>query len=117
MRNQYEGWCQTCGVLVTPFQGHVFKGIRDAKWKVYCFACWRLDDGREARYRPELAAARGHGGCWAVLGVAPSATRLDIDRAYREKAKAAHPDAPGGSHEMMVALNTARDEARRMARQ
>ena len=48
--------------------------------------------------------------CWAVLGVPAGATRTAIDQAYRDLARAWHPDA-GGSHESMTKLNRARDEA------
>lgn len=47
-----------------------------------------------------------------VLGVAEHATREQIDAAYREQAKKAHPDA-GGSTEAMAALNKARTDALR----
>lgn len=48
---------------------------------------------------------------WAeILGVAEDATREQIEAAYRERAKRAHPDA-GGSHEAMAALNAARAAA------
>lgn len=47
----------------------------------------------------------------AVLGIPLTATREQIDEAYRQKAKRAHPDA-GGSAEAMAELNRARDEAR-----
>ena len=46
----------------------------------------------------------------ALLGVAPSATRDEIQAAYRLHARTAHPDV-GGSDEQMAALNRARDEA------
>lgn len=53
------------------------------------------------------------GGGWAdVLGVTKRATKADIEAAYREKAKRAHPDS-GGSHDAMTALTKARDEALR----
>lgn len=48
---------------------------------------------------------------WQVLGVSPSATAPEIDAAYREQAKAAHPDR-GGSDAAMARLNRARDEGR-----
>ena len=44
---------------------------------------------------------------WEVLGVKPGATAAEIETAYRDKAKKAHPDA-GGDHEQMAKLNTAR---------
>lgn len=43
-----------------------------------------------------------------VLGVPPDATIEEIDAAYREKAKIAHPDAPRGSVAAMQLLNEAR---------
>jgi hypothetical protein len=46
-----------------------------------------------------------------VLGVSANATRAEVEAAYREQAKRAHPDAPTGSHERMTELNTARDAA------
>jgi hypothetical protein len=47
---------------------------------------------------------------WEVLGVPQGAAREQIDAAYREKAKTAHPDAAGGDADSMAALNAARDE-------
>lgn len=38
-------------------------------------------------------------------------TAADVDAAYRRKAKDAHPDRPGGSHDKMSQLNAARDAA------
>lgn len=45
-----------------------------------------------------------------VLGLPGTATRADIEAAYRAKARAAHPDT-GGSEAAMAALNGARDRA------
>ncbi len=45
---------------------------------------------------------------WDVLGLKPDATEEEIEAAYRQKAKSAHPDRPGGSHEAMTRLNEAR---------
>lgn len=53
---------------------------------------------------PQSADARAR----AVLGVAASASRRDIERAYRAQMKRAHPDH-GGSVERAAALNAARD--------
>ena len=43
-----------------------------------------------------------------VLGVRPGATQDEIDKAFREKAKLAHPDVEGGSVEAMQELTMAR---------
>lgn len=47
-----------------------------------------------------------------ILGVSRSATRTEINEAYRELAKKRHPDR-GGSQELMAELNSARDAAER----
>lgn len=44
---------------------------------------------------------------WETLGVHSKATPDEINAAYREKAKQAHPDN-GGSHDAMATLNAAR---------
>ena len=46
---------------------------------------------------------------WEVLGVKEGATAAEIESAFREKAKKAHPDM-GGSDEQMAKLNAARAE-------
>lgn len=48
---------------------------------------------------------------WQVLEVVQTATAEQIDAAYREKARKAHPDA-GGSDAAMARLNAARDAGR-----
>ncbi len=48
--------------------------------------------------------------CWDVLGVEEGASRADIERAFRDRAKKTHPDA-GGSDNAMAELNAARDQA------
>ena len=47
---------------------------------------------------------------WDVLGVPRGASQDEIDAAYRQRAKTAHPDA-GGSSDAMQALNEAREAA------
>jgi hypothetical protein len=58
---------------------------------------------------PAPAASRS----WRqVLQLNPgTATRDQIERAYRQASKTAHPDAPGGSHDAMSELNRAREKA------
>jgi hypothetical protein len=51
---------------------------------------------------------------WEVLGVRQHATAAEIEEAFREKAKTAHPDA-GGDAASMAALSEARDEGRKAA--
>lgn len=53
---------------------------------------------------------------WQVLGVSASASRADVDAAYRQKARGAHPDT-GGSDAAMARLNAARDAAYRAVTQ
>lgn len=47
---------------------------------------------------------------WQVLGVSESASKAEIEAAYRAKAKTAHPDMAGGSDAAMARLNAARDQ-------
>lgn len=49
---------------------------------------------------------------YTVLGVSPTASAEDIERAHRKLARTAHPDA-GGSNAAMAELNAARDEGLR----
>jgi hypothetical protein len=50
--------------------------------------------------------------CWQILDLEPGASELEIERAYRAKAKAAHPDA-GGSRLEWDQLRAAYDQAKR----
>ena len=43
-----------------------------------------------------------------ILGVSEDSTKEEVIRAYREKARIAHPDT-GGNHEDMAKVNAARD--------
>lgn len=47
---------------------------------------------------------------WSVLGLAQTATREQIEAAYRSLARERHPDRPGGSHDLMADLNRAREQ-------
>lgn len=48
----------------------------------------------------------------SILKLPPSATREEIEAAYKREARRAHPDA-GGSNEQMASINRAREEALR----
>ena len=48
---------------------------------------------------------------WTTLGVPTTATRSEIEAAYKSKSKLVHPDMQGGSHDAYVALQTAFDQA------
>lgn len=52
--------------------------------------------------------------CWRVLEIEPGSSRAEIDRAYRAKAREAHPDS-GGSRERWDALQAAYDQAKAAA--
>ena len=57
------------------------------------------------------APSETHTAPWhEVLGVSPSATADEIKKAFRAKAKTAHPDV-GGSHDRMAALEAAKQAA------
>jgi hypothetical protein len=49
---------------------------------------------------------------WEVLGVSKTASRAEIEAAYRSLARDRHPDR-GGTNEQMAALNEAREKALR----
>lgn len=48
--------------------------------------------------------------CWDILGLEPGADRAAIERAYRDQAKAAHPDR-GGTREEWDRLRDAYEQA------
>lgn len=47
---------------------------------------------------------------WSVLSLEPTATREEIEATFKRLARDQHPDRPGGSHDMMAALNRAREQ-------
>jgi hypothetical protein len=77
---------------------------------------WKVIIGglRDLRGEPSEGAGAGAGPAtskdvesyFLLLGLSPSATWEEIDRAYREKAKIHHPDH-GGDEDTMRALNHA----------
>ena len=62
------------------------------------------------QYGEALVVEIGHMTPFERLGVKMSANKNEIETAYRERAKALHPDK-GGDKSQMQALNKARDEA------
>lgn len=75
---------------------------------------WGTSDMVEQAYAGFMALPPPGAGvtltCWAVLGIEPGADRLTIERAYRAKAKEAHPDK-GGTRDAWDALKAAYDQA------
>lgn len=64
-----------------------------------------------------LPAPPGRESWFKVLGLdRPTLSADDITAAYRRAAAKSHPDKLGGSHDKMAALNAARDEGLRMAK-
>lgn len=53
--------------------------------------------------------------CYRILGISPSSTWEEIERAYRAKAKVHHPDH-GGDEDAMRALNEAYARLKRIRR-
>lgn len=67
--------------------------------------------GYEALPKAEAPDAGGKRDWWIVLGVDRAASMAEIEAAWRERIRAAHPDN-GGSKDEAAAINRARDEAR-----
>lgn len=66
-----------------------------------------------AGYLRLQAPGSSAGAVWyAVIGCSHDATYDQARAAYLTEAKKAHPDSPGGSHDRMLALNNAWDQAR-----
>jgi hypothetical protein len=71
----------------------------------------RAFTGFEALPSPENAVTLT---CWQILDLEPGASEMDVERAYRAKAKTAHPDA-GGSREEWDQLRRAYEQAKKAA--
>jgi hypothetical protein len=79
---------------------------------------WGSKDFVEAAFTgfsalPPPAAGRPTRAWRVILGFAESAqpSRDEIEMAFRKALKTDHPDTPGGSHDAMVELNLAREQA------
>lgn len=70
---------------------------------------WGTGDMVEQAFRGFIALPNAESP-YSILGVSRNATREEIEAAFREKAKRAHPDC-GGSNEEMQRLNEARQHA------
>lgn len=64
----------------------------------------------------QLAAENEGPSWWGVLQVRAGATVAEIEAAYRNLSKIAHPDLPTGSHDAMASLNAAREEGLSVAK-
>lgn len=75
------------------------------------------DTRREEHARTRTYAPNPAPDHWStILGVAPDATKAQVQKAWRKAAAKAHPDTPGGSHDQMVKVNAAKDRALRECR-
>jgi DnaJ-class molecular chaperone len=68
----------------------------------------RFDDEAPTRHPPG-----GDDMCYRMLGISPSSTWDEIEKAYKRKAKLHHPDR-GGDEDMMRALNEAYNRLKRV---
>lgn len=74
----------------------------------------RYGVGRLEQAFAGYAALPSRGSTWrTTLGFAPdqSVSRAQIDAAFRERSRTAHPDVQGGSHDAMASLSAAKIEA------
>ncbi|MBI4557616.1 MAG: J domain-containing protein [Candidatus Hydrogenedentes bacterium] len=76
---------------ITGLWPRIIRGLRELHGE-------RFDDDRAPPMDLEL--------CYKLLGLSPSASWEEIERAYRAKAKVHHPDR-GGDEDAMRALNDA----------
>lgn len=67
--------------------------------------------GFEALPPPDQAVVLS---CWQILDLEPGASEMEIERAYRTKAKSAHPDR-GGSRQEWDQLRAAYEQAKQAA--
>ena len=74
---------------------HIVRGLRELRGE-------RVEDDHAApaSRNPDLEL------CFKMLGLSPSASMAEVERAFREKAKIHHPDR-GGDEDTMRALNDA----------
>lgn len=79
----------------------IVRGLRELKGE-------RFDDEPPARNTPG-----GDDMCYRMLGISPSSTWDEIEKAYKRKAKIHHPDR-GGDEDMMRALNEAYNRLKRV---
>lgn len=78
----------------------IVRGLRELRGE-------RFDDDGPATSTGDLDM------CFRMLGISPSSTWDEIERAYKRKAKIHHPDL-GGDEDMMRALNEAYNRLKRV---
>ena len=78
-------------------------------------SAWTTEEPRSGGTGGTSPGGRSFGGTnfedlnpFTILGVDMNASKEEVDKAYREKAKTAHPDK-GGSDEEMVKVNAAKE--------
>lgn len=78
----------------------IVRGIRELKGE-------RFDDDVPTRQGSDLDM------CYRMLGLSPSSTLEEVEKAYKRKAKIHHPDM-GGDEDTMRALNEAYNRLKRV---
>ena len=82
-----------------------FTGRRIADWLAEFQKPRELPPGGEVPASPEPSMSLAN--AYAVLGLSPTASPVEVKKRYRNLARLFHPDAPGGYNEAMVLLNNA----------
>ncbi len=94
--------------------GDNMQAIRKTIEALRGIARWGTGDMMQAAFTGFTALPPPITNDWrTMLGLGGAATLEEAERAYRERAKADHPDMPGGSAAKMAALNAAIAEARK----
>jgi len=97
-----------CVLSMSGLWPTVIRGLRELRGE-------HIDDGPAADAGGSALSKNELELCYRLLGLSPSATWEEVERAYRTKAKIHHPDR-GGDADTMRALNEAYNHLKRMRR-
>lgn len=69
---------------------------------------WGASDMMERAFSGFQALTdQSSGEWWAILGVSPTATHREVQKAHQKKRRDSHPDKPGGNHDQFIAVQQA----------